>query len=271
MRFWRCAAVLAATVVLFIGCSASVSPPPAPTTLARIQQRGELVVGTAASMPPLNMTTKTGEIIGFEVDMARAMADAMNVKLRLAPMQFADLLPALNAGSVDMVISGMTMTPQRNMTVAFVGPYFISGKSFLTTTSTLTSKGSAELNDPAMRIAALLGSTSESFVKETIPKATLVTTKDYDEAINLIQQGKVDIMIADQPACVVTVARYPDRGLFALVTPLTREPIGIALPGNDPLMVNWTQNWLREVEASGNLELMKDLWFKNTSWLKQLP
>jgi len=271
MRSLRCAALLAALLVLLIGCSASVSSPPSPTTLARIQQRGELVVGTAASMPPLNMTTKTGEIIGFEIDMARAMADAMNVKLRLAPMPFADLLPALSAGSVDVVISGMTMTPQRNMTVAFVGPYFISGKSFLTTTSTLTSKGSAELNDPAMRIAALRGSTSESFVKETIPKATLVTTKDYDEAINLIQQGKVDIMIADLPACVVTVARYPERGLFALATPLTREPIGIALPGNDPLLVNWTQNWLREIEAGGNLEVMRELWFKNTSWLKQLP
>ena len=67
------------------------------------------------------------------------------------------------------------------------------------------------------------------------------------------------------PLCGLT------RGLFALATPLTREPIGIALPGNDPLLVNWTQNWLREIEAGGNLELMKDLWFKNTSWLKQLP
>ena len=72
------------------------------------------MVGTAASMPPLNMTTKTGEIIGFEVDMARAMADAMNVKLRLAPMPFSELLSALG-GTVDVVMSGMTMTPERNM------------------------------------------------------------------------------------------------------------------------------------------------------------
>src|SRR5215467_11178108 len=113
---------------VLLGCSTPVQQGPSGSTLSRIQQRGELVVGTAASMPPLNMTTKTGAIIGFEVDMARAMADAMNVKLRLAPMPFAELLPALNAGSVDMVISGMTMTPQRNMTVAFVGPYYISGK-----------------------------------------------------------------------------------------------------------------------------------------------
>src|SRR5262249_56609961 len=174
-------------------------------------------------------------------------------------------------GAVDVIMSGMTMTPERNMSVAFVGPYYISGKSFLTTTSTLSTKGSAELNDPGMRIAVLLASTSQTFVQQTMPKATLVTTKDYDEAISLVSQGKADIMVADLPACVVTVARYPDRGLFALATPLPREPIGIALPANDPLLVNWTQNWLREMEAGGNLELMKDLWFQNTAWLKQLP
>src|SRR5262249_61638979 len=118
---------------------------------------------------------------------------------------------------------------------------------------TLTNKGSDDLNNPNMRVAALRGSTSETFVQQTIPKATLVPTQDYDEAINQLLQGKVDVMIADLPACVVTVSRYPDKGLFALVTPLTREPIGIALPGNDPLLVNWTENWLREQDASGNL------------------
>src|SRR5262245_33633119 len=271
MRPLRSAVVLVLVLFLSIGCSSTVTSTSAPTALDRIKQRGELVVGTAASMPPLNMTTKSGEIIGLEADMARAMADAMNVKLRLAPTPFADLLPALAAGSIDVIISGMTMTPERNMSVAFVGPYFISGKSFLTTTATLTNRGSAEGNDPAMRIAVLRASTSETFVQQTIPKATIVPTKDYDEAIALVSQGKADIMIADMPACVVTVARYPDRGLFALATPLTREPIGIALPANDPLLVNWTQNWLREMEAGGNLELMKDLWFKNTVWLKELP
>src|SRR5262249_27304772 len=220
--------LLTLALVVLVGCSSTpVQQTPTGSTLSRIQQRGELVVGTAASMPPLNMTTKTGEIIGLEIDMARAMADGMNVKLRLVPMPFSGLLSALQGGTVDMVLSGMTMTPERNTQVAFVGPYFLSGKSFLTTTATLTNKGSDDLNNPNMRVVALRGSTSETFVRQTIPKATLVTTQDYDEAINQLLQGKVDVMIADLPACVVTVSRYPDKGLFALVTPLTREPIGI--------------------------------------------
>jgi polar amino acid transport system substrate-binding protein len=267
-------AFLALALGALAGCApaSTATGTSASPVLARIQSKGELVVGTAASMPPLNMTTKSGEIIGLDIDLARGMAEAMKVKLRLAPMPFASLLPALEAGQVDMVVSGMTMTPDRNMKVAFVGPYFISGKSFLAKTSTLSSdKGSAELNTPSMRLAALRGSTSQTFVEQIIPKATLVLTKDYDEAINLVLQDKVEAMIADFPACIFAVFRYPDKGLYALVTPLSYEPLGIALPGNDPLLMNWAQNWLRDQEATGSLERTRDRWFKNASWLGQLP
>ncbi len=99
---------------------------------SRIVAKGELVVGTAASMPPLNMKTKDGEIIGMEIDLAQLIAGAMGVKLKLKPMQFNDLLPAVEKGEVDMVISGVTITPARNLKVAFAGPYFASGKSVIT-------------------------------------------------------------------------------------------------------------------------------------------
>jgi polar amino acid transport system substrate-binding protein len=262
---------LVLTTALVAGCATAHSPSPSPV-LNQIHQKGELVVGTAASMPPFNMTTKSGEIIGLDIDLARSMAEAMKVKLRLAPMPFADLLPALQAGQVDAVLSGLTITPERNKVVAFVGPYFISGKSFLAKAGTLDSaKGSADLNAPTIRLAALRASTSQTFVQEVLPKATLVTTRDYDEAITMVLQDKVDAMIADFPVCIFSVYRYPERGLFALVTPLTYEPIGIALPRGDPLLVNWTQNWLRGMEATGDLDRVRDRWFKDASWLGQLP
>src|SRR5436309_3159512 len=142
-------------LTLAAGCAPASTAGPSPTSvLGRIRTKGELVVGTAASMPPLNMTTKTGEIIGLEIDLAQAMADAM---------------------------------------------------------------------------------------------------------------------IADLPACLFAVRRYPDRGLYALETPLTYEPIGIALSGNDPLLLNWTQNWLRELETTGALERTTERWFKDTAWLRRLP
>jgi polar amino acid transport system substrate-binding protein len=86
------------------------------------------VVGTSGAQPPLTATSKKGEIIGLDVDIARAIAAAMGVKLKLVPMPFAELLPALEAGKVDMILSGMTITGERNRKAAFLGPYLVTGQ-----------------------------------------------------------------------------------------------------------------------------------------------
>ena len=106
--------------------SGSVSDPAAPR-LQRILDSGELRVGLSGNQPPLNMKNKRGEIIGFEVDLVNALAHAMGLETRLIARPFAELLPALAKGELDLVISGMTITPRRNARVAFAGPYFISG------------------------------------------------------------------------------------------------------------------------------------------------
>ena len=248
----------------------SVKEPVAPV-LDRILEKGELVVGTAGSMPPLNMTTKEGEIIGLEADLAGAISAGMGVKLRLEAMPFSELLGALEAGKIDMILSGMTMTPGRNLKVAFVGPYYISGKAFLTKNKKIASaKHTSEIDSPDNTLVALKGSTSQHFVEGVLPKAKLVTTKDYDEAVKMVLQDKVTALVADYPICVVSVFRYPDKGLASVMTPFTYEPIGIALPANDPLLVNWMQNFLNAIEDSGQLKQLKDHWLKPGPWLEKL-
>jgi polar amino acid transport system substrate-binding protein len=240
--------------------------------LDRILLKGELRVATAGSMPPLNMTTKTGEIIGLEVDLAKAMADAMGVKIRLEAMPFHELLPALEARKVDMVISGLTITPKRNLKVAFAGPYFISGKALLTKIETLAAIADpAEIDRGGITLAALNGSTSQIFIEKTVPKAKLVTTENYDEAVAMVIQGKVDALVADYPICVISALRYPDHGLFSLVSPFTYEPLGIALPAGDALFINWVENYLNSLEGSGVLEELTARWFRDGSWLMELP
>jgi len=76
--------------------------------------------------------TKDGEIIGMEIDLALSFANAMEVKLTLSRMHFNELLPALEKGEVDMILSGVTMTPQRNLKVGVCRAIFASGKSVLT-------------------------------------------------------------------------------------------------------------------------------------------
>ena len=145
--------------------------------LARIMQKGELIVGTTGNMPPLNMTTKDGDVIGFEIDIVRMMAEALGTELKIKTMSFHELLPALELNNVDMVISGMTITPARNLRFAFAGPYFSSGKAFLAKSETIANISDAtEINSQSTRVAALKGSTSQDFIKVVMPKAQLFAT-----------------------------------------------------------------------------------------------
>lgn len=240
--------------------------------LDRIQAKKELVVGTAASMPPLNMTTKDGQIVGMEVDLAHLFAGGMEVKLTLKPMQFKDLLSALGKRQVDMILSGMTITPQRNLKVAFAGPYFSSGKSILTKKENIDSLDEfSKINQPDKVLVALKGSTSQTFVERLLPKAKLQLADDYNQAVAMVRDNKVRAMVADYPICVVSVHRYPDGGLATLNKPLSYEPIGVALPASDPLLVNWVQNMLNFLEKTGQLEAITQRWFRETSWISQLP
>ncbi|MBT3258993.1 MAG: transporter substrate-binding domain-containing protein [Deltaproteobacteria bacterium] len=242
------------------------------TTLDRIAQSGQLVVGTAGSMPPMNMTTKGGDVIGLEPDMANQMAAAMGVRAVFKTMPFAELLPALEAGKVDMVLSSMTITGKRNMKVAFVGPYFISGKTFLTTEKwAAAAKEPEEVNSPSTKLTALRGSTSQVFVEKVFPKATLLLAKDYGESVAMVLQGKADAMIADYPICLLSVIRNPDYNLISVVPPFTYEPIGIAIQKNDTLLANWLENFLGTMAGSGDLKELQEKWFKGGDWINKLP
>ena len=274
MKFAKVLLVMILTLIFFTGCTQTqqtTSGTSASPVLDRIQARGELVVGTMGNMPPLNMTSKDGEIFGLEPDLARLMAKAMDVKVKFVTKPFNELLPALQTGEVDMVLSGMTITPERNRKVAFIGPYFTSGKAFLTKIKTIAEADEAEdANNPNTKIVTLKDSTSQAFAETFLDKTTLFTTGTYDEAVDMVLQDKVQAMIADYPICIVSLFRYPEAGLLSIVTQLTYEPIGIAIPANDPLMMNWTRNTLNNIEGSGILDELKLKWFSQGSWLNKL-
>lgn len=265
--------LLALIPLLLIACNGLESKESTNSpVLDRIVSRGELIVGTAASMPPLNMTTKSGEIIGIEPDIATFIAGGMGVKLTMKAMAFHELLSALEAGEIDLIMSNMTMTGKRNLKVAFVGPYFISGKSILTKDVAMASIGSgSELNKPEISLAALKGSTSQQVVEKLLPKAQFVPAETYNDAVKLVLDRKVNALIADYPICLISTFRFPEHELSTMLKPFTYEPIGIAAPANDPLLVNWLENFLISFKGSGELERITDYWLENGSWVKQLP
>lgn len=273
MKRWS-AAVAAFAAVAVAGCgmmSKSPASGSASPVIDRILARGELRVGTSGTQPPLSAVAKDGSIIGLDADLAARLAGAMGVRLQMVPMQFDALLPAVQRGEVDMVLSGLTMTPERNLKVAFVGPYLVSGMSILTKSRTLAKLRKAEeIDTPTVKVAALRSSTAETFAQDTIPKATIVLVDALDEGVELVRSGKVDALLADHPFCMVSVYRYRADDLATLDTPFTFEPLGIALPPNDPLLINWTQNALADLDDSGAIYDMMYTWFEEDDWVSRL-
>ena len=241
-------------------------------TLQRVVDFKVLKVGMSANQPPLTMTNREGALMGFDVDLAKALALAMKVKLEIKAMPFGQLMTALEEDKIDMVLSGMSITPERTELVSFVGPYMMSGKSILTKSSVLGKISSTdEFNRKDLKLLALSNSTSASFVKTVAPEATLIEITNYDEGVAMLIADKADAMVADMPMCVLSVLRFPEAGLTTLDRPLTVEPIGIAISKDDPQFFNLVDNYLRSYEKTGVLTQLRKKWFEDSSWVAALP
>jgi polar amino acid transport system substrate-binding protein len=87
----------------------------------------------------------------------------------------------------------------------------------------------------------------------------------------MVLKDKVHALLADYPICVVSVYRHPDQGLSSVITPLTYEPYGIAIPADDPHLINRLENFLNNLDGSGQLDELTERWFGEGSWLLELP
>ena len=239
--------------------------------LSKIIKSGTIKIGMTGNQPPFSMEANDGSLMGYEVDLAELLAESMNLKLEIVKLPFSELLPSLENGKIDAVMSGMAITMERNMRAAFVGPYLLSGKSILTKTESLAKADEAEdLNQSNLKITSLKGSTSEKFVKVFLPQASSLPADNLDQALSKLLNDEANVMVADYATCVLNVMLNPTSGLVTLSEPLTVEPIGMALPANDPLLINFMENYLNALIMSGLLVELETYWFENGSWLAKM-
>lgn len=261
-------ALLTVLVTVGISWNATAQAP----VLEQIVKNGEIRVGMSGAQPPYNTADRSGQLIGLEVDLARMLASALGVNVRFVTRPFPQLLGALEAGEVDVVMSGMAITAERSIRASFVGPYLFSGKSILTNSRALAAAEEAgDFNHANLKLAALENSTSQRFVERMLPDAQLVTTQDYDSAVNMVINDEVDALVADMPICVLSVMRYPDKGLATLNEPLNLEPVGLALSPKDPQLRGLLESYVRAYEATGQLEALRKKWLEDGSWIAALP
>ncbi|MDA8484552.1 transporter substrate-binding domain-containing protein [Pseudomonas resinovorans] len=234
-------------------------------------KRGTLRVGMDPTYMPFEMTNKRGEIIGFEVDLLKAMAKAMGVKLELVSTSYDGIIPALLTDKFDMIGSGMTLTQERNLRINFSEPFIVVGQTLLIRKELQGEiKSYKDLNDAKYRITSKIGTTGEMVAKKLISKAQYHGFDNEQEAVMDVVNGKADAFIYDAPYNVVAVNKAGAGNLVFLEEPFTFEPLAFGLKKGDYDSLNWVNNWMHQVRNDGTYERIHAKWFKKTDWLKEM-
>lgn len=250
-------------IVALGGCSTSGTE--------RIKRTGRLRVGMAGDYPPMNARTTAGTLIGLDADLASALAAILKAELVLVEKPFGELLEAVHSGEVDIAISGITMSPERNLDVPFAGPYYLSRKAILGTPEQLKDITAVhQLHGRRLRVTAVSGSTSEALIRKSLPSATHVFVPNQNAAVDLVLRREADVMIADDPVIRFALLKHPDAGLTFVESDFSAQPIGIAVTPDDPLLLNLIENYLRSLEHIGLLDELREKWFEDPDWLYRL-
>lgn len=241
-------------------------------TIERIRTNKELVLGTPGDFPPFSVISEQGDLIGFDISLARELAKSMGVNLRIVRLPFPELQHNLEEANVDIIMSGLSITPRRNMDIAFVGPYGNSGQAFLGKKEIIDSLGEPlDLNRENLKIGVLQDTTAEFTLKVLLPKTEAVFTRSLDQALIKLLNGEIDGLISDYPYCKVAEYRYRDQGLLVYDKILSFEQLGIGVSPDDPLFINLLTNYLNLLVGSGALKAMQEYWFKSSEWIPALP
>ena len=239
------------------------------STLNQIIKRGELIVATEPGYIPFEMKNKRGEIIGFDVDIARAMADAMGVKLKLVPTDWESLIPTLNGKSVDIIISGMTIFQERNLRVNFANSYMKIGQTLLVQPKHANKKWQ-DLDKSEFTIVTKLGTAGDVASRRIFKNAKLKTFNSEAEAVQEVLNKNADIFIFDKPFNDMFMLQKGKNMVVHLSEPLTYEPLGWAIRKGDPDFLNWLNNFLNQIQNDGTYEKIYDKWFVSDKWLEQV-
>ncbi len=241
------------------------------STINDILKRGELRVGFDAGYPPFEMTDKSGNYIGFDVDLGKELAKAMGVKFVPVNTDFDGMIPSLLSDKFDIIISGMTLTQERNLKIGFSDTYLIMGQTVLVNAKhkgTITSY--KQLNDPKFIVISRMGTTGEEATKRYLPKATYKSfEKEVDCAMEVVN-GRADAFVYDLPVNEVLQKRQGKDKTYLLADPFTFEPMAIGLKQGDPDFLNFLNNFLRQLRNDGRYERMYEKWLRSDAWQSQV-
>jgi ABC-type amino acid transport substrate-binding protein len=228
--------------------AAQVEQFPPNTTMGRIQEAGEIKIGVKYDVPPFGFQNpQSGEVEGFDVDLGRAVAEKLGVEPNFIEAISDNRIPFLQDGTVDLVLSTMTINAERDQEIDFSDPYYIArGRILVPSGSDI-----AGVEDLAgKRVCTALGSTYEETIREQAPDANLRLVDSYSECLELVQNGAVDAVSTDD---VILTGMIIQDDTLQLVDaePLTTEPYGAGIKEGDKELQEFVNGVIEEYKSDG--------------------
>jgi polar amino acid transport system substrate-binding protein len=238
----------------------------ASSAIEDIKKRGTLIVGLATFVP-WAMRSKTGELIGYEVDVSKKLAEDMGVKVELVPTAWDGIIPALLAGKFDFIIGGMTITPARNLTVNFTSPYSATGVQLVANKKLAAGYSKIEdFNKADVTLVARRGSSGASTAARFFPKATLRQFDDDAQSILEVVNGRAHALVATVPRPAFAALDNPDTLFLPFPDPIVKQADAMVVRKGDPDSLNFLNNWILLKTLDGWLEERQAYWFKGREW-----
>jgi polar amino acid transport system substrate-binding protein len=236
------------------------------SAIEQIAKRGVIKVGMDVFVP-WAMKDKKGELIGFEIDIAKKLAEDMGVKVEFIPTKWSGIIPALITSKFDVLIGGMTITTKRNLKINFTRPYYYTEQGLMAHKKKAAGFKVSDFNRPDVTIAARLGSTAAIAAKQKFPKAKIRLFDDEPAAVQELLNGNVHAMVSAQPLPSSTALEYP-KTIFVYDEVMMYEAIGIGVRKGDPDTINLINNWIEINRNNRWIQSKYAYWFKSKEWKK---
>ena len=280
---WLTALALAAGMLAASGCgddedesvggeTATVAPAksfPAGSTMKKLQDEGEITIGVKFDVPPFGRKDpQSGDVEGFDIDLAKAIADELGAKPRYIEALSDNRVAFLKDGTADLILSTMTINKERDEEIDFSEPYFVAKGRILVKKSDESIKSVEDL--AGKTVCTALGSTYEETLKKQAPKAKLKLVDGYSECLELIQNGGADAVSTDD--VILTGMIIQDDSLKLVEEEeLTTEPYGAGIKQGDKEFKAFVDDVIAKYKSDGRWAAAYQKWVGQYTGEKQDP
>jgi len=240
------------------------------SVIEEVQDRGTLRVGLGL-FEPWSACNADGELIGFEIDVATKVAADMGVEIEFARTNWTYIISELIAEQFDVIISGMTTLPERNLRVNFTSTYNSSGVYLVANTEkTADLETLADFNSSDVTIATRRGASSVRFVESAFPDAMLLLFDTDNAVLQAVVDGDAHAAAAFATTRTTWVEAHPETLHLPFEEPFASEVGAIAVRKGDLDTLNFFNTWIEANKASGWLEQRSQYWFQTREWADQV-